>query len=63
VNTSKQVVEPESEKNPEVNLEDVESNFYRLGDLLDMKDCGEGSETLGSFFEGKIQQITKNIEA
>jgi len=41
----------------------VESNFYRLGDLLDMKDCGEGSETLGSYFEGKIQQITKNIEA
>lgn len=28
-----QVVEPEPEKNPEVILEDVESNFYKLGDL------------------------------
>ncbi|XP_023326891.1 E3 ubiquitin-protein ligase UHRF1 [Eurytemora carolleeae] len=63
VNTSEQVVEPEPEKNPEVILEDVESNFYKLGDLVDVKDCGEGSETLGSFFEAKIQRITKNIEA
>ena len=26
---------------------------------VDVKDCGEGSETLGSFFEAKIQRITK----
>ena len=26
---------------------------------VDVKDCSEGSETLGSFFEAKIKRITK----
>ena len=37
------------------------SDLYELGDLVDVKDIDENSETLGAYFEAKIIKITKVI--
>lgn len=41
-------------------VEDCESKFYAIGDLVDVKDCDESSETIGAYFEAKISRITKD---
>jgi len=56
-------IEAEKEKEERASLEDVESDLYKIGDLVDVKDVTEGSDTLGAFFEAKISRITRNPDA
>jgi len=41
----------------------ITSDLYELGDLVDVKDIDENSETIGAYFEAKIIKITKNDKA
>ena len=54
-----QEVEPEKEKVVAPVLEEAESLLYQIQDLVDVKDIDEASDTIGAFFEAKINRITQ----
>jgi len=49
---------PTDEEEEKVLVEDAESEFYKLGDLIDILDTDEG-ESAGAWFEGSVARITK----
>jgi len=59
-NMESKEVEPEKEKVVAPVLEEAESLLYQIQDLVDVKDIDEASDTIGAFFEAKINRITQN---
>ena len=56
---SKKLKERSIEQKKEI-LEECDSLLNAVGDLVDIQDVEESSETIGAYFEGKMLQITKN---
>ena len=56
---SKKLMEKSIEQKKEI-LEGCDSLLYTVGDLVDVQDVEESSETIGAYFEAKFLQITKN---
>lgn len=59
MNEEETEAEAKNDQKDENSVEDVESEWWQPGDLVDICDVEEGSDTAGGWFEGKIVRVTR----